>query len=127
MTKGSAVKNTTPGLLIAILAAFMFGMSGALIKPLLESGWSPAAAVTARALIGGLILLPFALVFLKGNWSAVWRGRYRILGMALIGVAGCQLAYFGAVQRIPVGTAIDRKSTRLNSSHEVPSRMPSSA
>jgi drug/metabolite transporter (DMT)-like permease len=97
---------TTAGLFVAVIAAFTFGTSGALIKPLLESGWSPAAAVTARALIGGLVLLPFALLLVRGRWAAVWRGRWRILTMALIGVAGTQLAYFAAVQRVPVNTAI---------------------
>ncbi|WP_285114505.1 DMT family transporter [Leifsonia sp. fls2-241-R2A-40a] len=97
---------TTLGLLIAVLSAATFGMSGAFIKPLLESGWSPTAAVTARAFIGGVVLLPFALVALRGRWSAVWRGRWRVLGMALIGVAGTQVLYFAAIQRIPVSTGI---------------------
>ncbi|MGO4594739.1 DMT family transporter [Leifsonia sp. 2TAF2] len=97
---------TSVGLLIAVVAAATFGMSGAFIKPLLESGWSPVAAVTARALIGGLVLLPFALVAVRGRWAAVWRGRWRLLGMALVGVAGTQVLYFAAIQRIPVSTGI---------------------
>ena len=100
------MKRNSIGLIIAVLAAFTFGTSGALIKPLLEAGWSPAAAVTARALIGGLILLPVALALVRGKWAAVRRGRWRILAMALIGVAGTQLVYFAAVERIPVNTAI---------------------
>ena len=94
------------GLIIAIIAAATFGTSGALIKPLLEAGWSPAAAVTVRVLIGGVALTPFALFALAGRWRALWRGRWRVLGMALIGVAGTQLVYFAAIQRIPVGTGI---------------------
>ncbi|NEM91603.1 EamA family transporter [Galbitalea soli] len=101
-----ARSTTTRGLLIAIIAAACFGMSGALVKPLLEAGWTPAAAVTARALIGAVALAPFALVALRGRWSTLWRARGRILVMAGIGVAGTQLVYFAAVQRIPIGTAI---------------------
>ena len=100
------MKRTSLGLIIAVIASFTFGTSGALVKPLLEAGWSPAAAVTARALIGGLILLPVALFLVRGKWAAVWRARWRILVMALIGVAGTQLVYFAAVERIPVNTAI---------------------
>jgi drug/metabolite transporter (DMT)-like permease len=96
----------TVGLIVAIAAGMTFGASGAFIKPLLESGWSPAAAVTFRALIGGVVLAPVAIVALRGRWSALWRARWRVLGMGLIGVAGCQLAYFASVQRIHVGTAI---------------------
>jgi drug/metabolite transporter (DMT)-like permease len=98
--------STTSGLLIAVVAAFTFGTSGAVVKPLLDSGWSPAAAVTARALVGGILLAPVAAVTLRGRWRALWTSRLRILAMALIGVAGCQLAYFAAIERVPVGTAI---------------------
>ena len=99
-------KSMTSRLVIAVLAAATFGTSGAVIKPLLEAGWSPAGAVTARALLGGIVLLPAALFLLRGRWDALWRGRYRVLLIALIGVAGTQLVYFAAVQRIPVSTAV---------------------
>lgn len=98
--------STSLGLTIAVLAALTFGMSGAFIKPLLEAGWSPAAAVTIRALIGGVVLAPIALVALRGNWAALWTARGRVAAMGFIGVAGTQLVYFAALQRIPVGTAI---------------------
>ncbi|MFF1632479.1 DMT family transporter [Leifsonia sp. NPDC058248] len=98
--------STSLGLVIAVIAAATFGLSGAFVKPLLEAGWSPAAAVTVRALTGGIILAPIAAVALRGRWSLLWRARWRVLGMALVGVAGAQLFYFAAIQRIPVGTAI---------------------
>ena len=98
--------STSLGLVIAVIAAATFGLSGALAKPLLESGWSPAAAVTARVLIGGLVLAPVAILSLRGNWAALWRARWRVVAMAVVGVAGTQLAYFGAIERIPVGTAV---------------------
>ncbi|BBH69731.1 membrane protein [Actinoplanes sp. OR16] len=100
------MKPQTVGLLAAVTSAATFGTSGAFIKPLLESGWSPAAAVTARALIAGLLLLPFVLVSLRGRWDALWRGRWRILGMGVIAVAFTQLSYFAAISRIPVSTAL---------------------
>lgn len=98
--------TTTRGLIIGVLASLTFGTSGAFIKPLLESGWSPAAAVTVRAGVAGLVLAPIAIVALRGKWAALWRARWRVLGMGLIGVAGTQLVYFAAVQRIPVSTAL---------------------
>ncbi len=100
------MKPQSAGQLLAVVAALSFGLSGVFIKPLLEAGWSPAAAVTVRAFIGGLALLPIALLTLRGKWSSLWRGRWRVLGMGLVGVGGTQLFYFAAVQRIPVGTAI---------------------
>src|SRR5665213_1123690 len=98
--------STSLGLVIAVIAAATFGMSGAFIKPLLEAGWSPAAAVTLRALVGGVVLAPFAIIALRGRWSTLWNSRWSVLTMALIGVAATQLVYFAAIQRIPVGTAI---------------------
>jgi len=98
--------STSLGLVIAVIAAATFGMSGAFIKPLLEAGWSPAAAVTLRALVGGVVLAPFAIIALRGRWSTLWNARWSVLTMALIGVAATQLVYFAAIQRIPVGTAI---------------------
>lgn len=96
----------TTGLVYGILASVSFGTSGALVKPLMEAGWSPAAAVTLRAALAGALLVPFAVRALHGRWHVVWRGRWRILGMALIGVAGTQLVYFAAIQRIPVSSGL---------------------
>jgi drug/metabolite transporter (DMT)-like permease len=98
--------STSLGLLIGLFASLAFGMSGAFVKPLLEAGWSPAAAVTVRALVGGAVLIPVALAALRGKWATVWRGRWRIAAMGLIGVAATQLVYFASLARIPVSTAI---------------------
>ena len=62
--------------------------------------------MTARALIAGVLLLPFLLLALRGTGAALWRARWRVLGMGLIGVAFTQLAYFAAISRIPVATAL---------------------
>lgn len=94
------------GLVLAVLASLAFGTSGAFVKPLFEAGWTPAAAVAARTLIAALVLTPFAVVALRGRWHTVWSGRWQILGIALVGIAATQLAYFSAVERIAVGTAI---------------------
>ena len=98
--------SMSAGLIAALISCVSFGTSGAFIKPLLEAGWSPAAAVTARALTAGVVLLPFVLVALRGRWSALWRGRWRVLAMGLVGVAFTQAAYFAAIRRIPVSTAL---------------------
>lgn len=98
--------SSVAGLAIAVVAAMTFGMSGPFVKPLLEAGWSPGTAVTVRALVGGIVLAPLAVVLLRGRWGALWRARRRVLALALVGVAGTQLAYFAAIERIPVGTGI---------------------
>ncbi|RIJ02084.1 EamA/RhaT family transporter, partial [Clavibacter nebraskensis] len=66
-------RHLTTGLVLAIVAAASFGLSGAFVKPLLESGWSPVAAVALRALIGGAVLAPVALAQLRGDLRPVLR------------------------------------------------------
>ncbi|GAA2807548.1 EamA family transporter [Crossiella cryophila] len=97
---------TSAGLTAAAVSVVSFGTSGAFVKPLLAAGWSPAAAVAARVLVAGLALLPFTLHALRGRWDVLWRGRWRVLGMGLVAVAFTQLAYFAALTRIPVATAL---------------------
>ncbi|HWS35608.1 MAG TPA: DMT family transporter [Actinoplanes sp.] len=100
------MKPLHTGLTAAVISAATFATSGAFIKPLLEAGWSPAAAVTARALTAGVLLLPVVLLSLRGRWDTLWRGRWRIVGMGVIAVAFTQLTYYAAISRIPVSTAL---------------------
>ena len=55
------------GLTFAVASAFAFGMSGPLAKSLMEAGWSPTAAVTARLAGGALAMIVFATV-MKRDW-----------------------------------------------------------
>jgi drug/metabolite transporter (DMT)-like permease len=101
---GVAPKST--GLIAAAVSFISFGTSGAFVKPLLEAGWSPTAAVTARAFTAGLVLLPFVVFSLRGRWELLLQARWSVLGMGLVGVAVTQVLYFAAIQRIPVATAL---------------------
>ncbi|CAN5650181.1 EamA family transporter [soil metagenome] len=94
------------GLAVALLSAAAFGASGPFAKPLLDAGWSPAAAVGVRAGAAGLVLLPFALVSLRASAGVLGGSWRRIAAFGLIGVAGCQLCYFAAIERLPVGVAL---------------------
>ncbi|USX54552.1 DMT family transporter [Lentzea sp. HUAS12] len=98
--------SKSAGLIAAAVSFLSFGTSGAFVKPLLEAGWSPAAAVTARALTAGLVLLPLVVVVMRGRWGLLREARWPVLGMGLVGVAVTQVLYFAAVQRIPVATAL---------------------
>jgi drug/metabolite transporter (DMT)-like permease len=99
-------KPSSAGLLSALFASAAFGMSGPFVAPLLASDWTPGAAVAVRAAIGGVALLPFAVVAQRGRFRVLWAVRWRILTMAVVGVVGTQLCYFSAIEHIPVSTAI---------------------
>jgi drug/metabolite transporter (DMT)-like permease len=94
------------GWLYALASASAFGLSGALGRGLMDAGWSAAAAVAVRILLGGAVLVPLAVAQLRGRWHLVRRSLPLIGVYAAVPVAGCQLAYFSAVARIPVGTAL---------------------
>lgn len=94
------------GLVLALLSAATFGTSGALAKPLLEAGWSPTAAVATRVAVGALILAGPAAYAMRGQWHTLRRGWSSIVLFGLFAVAMCQVAYFQAVQHIPVAVAL---------------------
>ncbi|MEO6502434.1 MAG: DMT family transporter [Jatrophihabitantaceae bacterium] len=94
------------GLGIALLSAAAFGTSGAFATALIGSGWSPAAAVTARLLIAATVLTIPALIVLRGRFNALVREARSIAGYGVMAIAGAQLCYFNAVARLSVGVAL---------------------
>ncbi len=100
------VRSGGAGLSLGILSAAAFGTSGAFASSLIGAGWSPAAAVLARITLAGLMLTVPALLQLRGRWTMLRRAAPRIGAFGLVGVAGCQLFYFNAVARMPVGVAL---------------------
>ena len=56
------------GLGIALFSSAIFGLSGSFAKALLETGWTPGAAVTARLTGAALILAIPAVPALRGRW-----------------------------------------------------------
>jgi drug/metabolite transporter (DMT)-like permease len=94
------------GWMFALMSATAFGLAGALGRGLMDAGWSAAAAVAARVLVGGAVLAPIAAVQLRGRWGVLRRQLPLVAVFAAVPVAGCQLAYFTAITRIPVGVAL---------------------
>ena len=94
------------GLVLALVSAASFGMSGALARGLIETGWSAGALVLARIGIAALVVLPFALVALRGRWVLLRRNAGLITFYGVLAVAGAQFCYFSAVQYMEVGPAI---------------------
>ena len=94
------------GLTLAVLSAATFGTSGAFASSLIGAGWSPAAAVITRIAVAALVLTVPAVLQLRGRWSLLRRGAGRAAAYGLVAVAGCQLFYFNAIERMPVGVAL---------------------
>jgi drug/metabolite transporter (DMT)-like permease len=98
--------STGSGWVFAFASAAAFGLSGALGRGLMDAGWSAAAAVAVRVLIGAAVLAPVAIAQLRGRWYLVRRHLPLIGAYGAVPVAGCQLAYFTAVKHVPVGVAL---------------------
>jgi drug/metabolite transporter (DMT)-like permease len=99
-------QRSRAGLGVAIFSALAFSTSGALAKSLIDAGWSPAAAVTARISIAALVLAVPGWLSMRGRWHILRRESGMVAAYGLIAVAGCQLCYFNAIQHLPVGVAL---------------------
>jgi drug/metabolite transporter (DMT)-like permease len=94
------------GLAFGLLSAAAFGTSGTFGSALIDAGWSPAGAVLARVSVAALVLTGPALVQLRGRWALLRRWGWRTVAYGFVGVATCQLGYFNAISRMPVGIAL---------------------
>ncbi|KQY04696.1 hypothetical protein ASD37_22765 [Mycobacterium sp. Root135] len=94
------------GLLFALSSAFAFGLSGPLGKSLMEAGWSPTAAVTARLAGGAVAMAVFATV-MNRNWLREALGHWKtVVAYGVVPIAGAQLCYYNAVSHLSVGVAL---------------------
>jgi drug/metabolite transporter (DMT)-like permease len=94
------------GLTLALLSAATFATSGPLASALIDAGWTPAAAVAARIAAAAVVLTAPALLQLRGARGVLRRGAVPVLAYGVVAVAGCQLAFFNAVQHLSVGVAL---------------------
>ncbi len=94
------------GLGLALLSAASFGTSGPFAGSLLAVGWTPGAAVTVRVVVAALVLTAPALLLLRGHVGRLRRDALPVLVYGVGAVAGAQLCYFQAVDRLSVAVAL---------------------
>ncbi|MEU0495355.1 EamA family transporter [Mycobacterium sp. NPDC006124] len=101
-----AAEQFRSGLLLALGSAFAFGMSGPLGKALMEAGWSPTAAVTAR-LAGGAVAMAVFATAMNPAWVREALAHWRtVLAYGAVPIAGAQFCYYNAVSHLSVGVAL---------------------
>jgi drug/metabolite transporter (DMT)-like permease len=98
--------RTDLGLALALLSAATFGTSGALATGLIDSGWTPGAAVTVRVAIAAAVLALPALLQLRGHRAPVGRSLRTVASYGIVAVAVPQLCYFNAVDHLSVAVAL---------------------
>ncbi|WNG93950.1 DMT family transporter [Mycobacterium sp. ITM-2016-00318] len=94
------------GLTFAIGSALSFGMSGPMAKALMDAGWSPTGAVTARMIVGALAMAVFATIVRPGWVREAVTHRKMVIAYGIFPIAGAQLCYYNAVAHLSVGVAL---------------------
>lgn len=94
------------GIALGLGAGLAFGAGGVFVKPLLEAGWSPGAAVLARISIAAVLLVVPALLALRFDLRPLWRARWTVLLYGLVAVASVQVAFYASLERIPVSMTL---------------------
>jgi drug/metabolite transporter (DMT)-like permease len=91
---------------MAVLSAATFGTSGTFARSLINAGWTAETAVVARIGIAGLILAVPTVWAMRGRWRSLRRSLGTMGPFGVLAVAGAQLAFFKAIQYVPVGVAL---------------------
>ncbi len=106
-TQRSTTRTPTgAGLGLAIASAAAFGTSGTFGSALIRSGWSPSAVVLARLALASLVLAIPTVLALRGRLALLRASVPAVLAYGALAVAGAQVCYFYAIQRLSVGVAL---------------------
>jgi drug/metabolite transporter (DMT)-like permease len=98
--------RTASGIVFALVSSITFGLSGALARPLMESGWSAGAVVLVRVGGAAVLVAPLGVIALRGRWGALRRNAGLVVTYGALAVAGAQFCYFSAVSHMQVGPAL---------------------
>lgn len=103
----TAARARAWGVALALLSALCFGGSGAFGKALIQAGLDPLETVWLR--IGGAVVVLLPVVVLVGGAARLRAARAHVpalIAHGITGIAGCQVLYYLAASRLPVGVAI---------------------
>jgi drug/metabolite transporter (DMT)-like permease len=101
-----AAADGKAGLGLALVSAATFGTSGVFASGLLAAGWTAGAAVTVRVALAAVVLTVPALFALRGRVNQLRRSGRTVAVYGVFAVAGAQLCYYNAIQRLPVAVAL---------------------
>lgn len=100
-------KNTFRlGISLILMSAVTFGVSGPFAKSLMDAGWSPCAAVTARMAGGALAMALFATIVHRGWLAEAFAHGKTLVMYGIVPIAGSQLCFYNAVAHLSVSVAL---------------------
>jgi drug/metabolite transporter (DMT)-like permease len=94
------------GLVLVVVSAASFGLSGALASGLISTGWTAGAVVLVRLGLGAIVVAPFAVADLRGRWRVLRAHAGLVVLYGAVPMAMAQFAYFSAVSKMAVGPAL---------------------
>ena len=101
------VPNPRLGYLLVILAAVLFGLNGGVSRVAMGSGLSPEAFTTLRITGATLVFATYATLFRRSALRRPTGTAFAlVVALGLVGVAGLQLTYNVAIDRLPLGIAL---------------------
>ncbi len=106
MTRPLTVDRTGAGLALALVSAVTFGLSGPFAKALADAGWSPSGTVLVRLGGAAAILLVILAAVRPGVLAAIRADGPALVLYGVLAMAGVQLAFFTALQYLPVAVAL---------------------
>ena len=102
-------KETVRGTALTITGGFLWGIAGVFGKYTFEyKGVTATWIVNVRLIIAGIILLTRAYMVQKDGIFRIWKNKRHVLRMlvyGVIGIAGCQMTYYLAVEDSNAGIA----------------------
>lgn len=99
-------KIPTLGVVLALLAAVLFGINASTTKVIIQSGMSAEQVVFIRSLFSATIALIWALIANRKALRLERKMIPRLLLLGVVGVGGLQWTYSLAVVMLPVGIAL---------------------
>ncbi|HEY3608095.1 MAG TPA: EamA family transporter [Pseudonocardiaceae bacterium] len=94
------------GTALIVAASCCFGFAGPIARSAMDAGLSPQQVASARIALAAVILLVGTGLVRPGALRLRRRDLPVLLTYGVVGVAACQLLYFVAVSRLPVGVAM---------------------
>lgn len=103
---GSRLNRVLLGYLFAFGGAAFFGVGGVFAKRAFALGVLPSTLAEWRVLFGFVVFLAIMLAFRRHD-LAIRRADVPLIALfGLFGILGVQLAYYEAIQRLPLGVAL---------------------
>lgn len=100
--------SRTIGIILVLLAAIFWGLSGAVAQYLMEQGYIVEWLVSVRLLASGTILLLYTSIKNRMNIWRIWRYKFdvtRLIIFSIFGMLAVQYTFFAAIEHSNAATA----------------------